>query len=187
MGCQTEHIKLQQISSIQAPRFGRKNNKKKYADMPGIHKQSINSRTQKFKLPIYENDFHKPMKQYSSSITVEIQSYKDLKRDCLITCWDVQHLKNATIPLWPNCLWYVHMNSLLDFWTLLMIKSCLPTTKHLNYQVFCITQDMPNNENTNGQRYCHWTIKYKMLNWLPTNLAHRYQSKICLIFWNYPQ
>lgn len=79
------------------------------------------------------------------------------------------------------------MNSLLDFWTLEVIKSCLPTTKHLNYQVFYITQDMPNNENTNDQRYCHWTIKYEMLNWLPTNLAHRYQSIICLILWNYPQ
>ena len=62
MGCQTGNIKLQQISSIQAPRFGRKNNKKKYADMPGIHKQLISSRTQKFELPINENDSHKSMK-----------------------------------------------------------------------------------------------------------------------------
>ena len=44
MGCQTGNIKLQQISSIQAPRFGRKNNKKKYADMPWIHNKFEDSK-----------------------------------------------------------------------------------------------------------------------------------------------
>ena len=64
---------------------------------------------------------------------VDIQSYKDLNKDCLITCFKT--IKSFTVPLSPNCTQNTQWNSYSYIWSPVFMKFSLPTIQQLTYSL----------------------------------------------------